>query len=57
MERINGPTPAGGAYAELYMFDKNGTIVESKDNAVTIVIRECDRDGNLILETWGGING
>jgi hypothetical protein len=51
-ERINEPTPNGGAYSEIYYFNDRG---ESVDEAVATrcVIRECAADGALICETWG----
>lgn len=51
-ERIDGPTPSGGAYAEIYYFDADGNPADA-DKAVRCVIRECDAGGNLIHETWG----
>lgn len=51
-ERIDGPTPNGGAYSEIYYFDANNNPVD-ESKAVRCVIRECDADGNLIHETWG----
>lgn len=51
-ERCNEKTPNGGAYSEIYYFDKDGNIVDASI-AVRCVIRECDENGNLICETWG----
>jgi len=47
-------TPAGGAKAEIYYFDKDNRPI-SKEKAVLVKIRELDRDGNLINETIGTI--
>ena len=51
-ERINEPTPNGGAYSEIHYFDDTG---ESVDEAIATkcVIRECAADGTLVKETWG----
>ena len=53
-ERIDGPTPNGGVYSEIYYFDSNGNPVD-EEKAARCVIRECDKNGNLIHETWGTI--
>ncbi|SEK22687.1 hypothetical protein SAMN02910353_00214 [Ruminococcus sp. YRD2003] len=50
--RIYEPTPNDGDYSELLYFDKYGKVVESEENAVSGVIRECRSDGTLICETW-----
>lgn len=47
-------TPNGGAYSEIYFFDSKGNVVDESE-AVKCVIRECDKDGNLIAETWGTV--
>lgn len=54
-ERINEPTPNGGAYSEIHYFNDVG---ESVDEAVATkcVIRECTANGALICETWGTCN-
>ena len=49
-ERVNEKTPCGGDYSEIFYFDDNGNPVEAEE-ATKFVIRECDRDGNLIKET------
>ena len=51
-ERHNGATPNGGVYSELWYFNKDGNVVDEKE-AVRCVIRECDKEGNTIAETWG----
>ena len=51
-ERREGATPNGGVYSELWHLDKKGNVVDEK-KAVRCVIRECDREGNTIAETWG----
>lgn len=51
-KRINGPTPNGGAYSEIYYFNDSGDSVDEKA-ATKCVIRECTEDGDLIQETWG----
>lgn len=52
MERVDGPTPNGGDYAEMYLFDKKGRIVDDEKKAVRGVIRECKKNGELLMETW-----
>lgn len=49
-ERVNEPTPSGGAYYVAYFFDGNGKPVE-KEDAKEFIIQEFDQDGNMILET------
>ena len=49
--RIDGITPNGGAYSEIYFFDADGNFVD-ESKAVRSVIRECTADGDLIQETW-----
>lgn len=51
-QRIDGPTPGGGDYSEIYYFDNDNNIVD-KDKATKCVIRECLVDGTLISETFG----
>ena len=53
-ERINEPTPNGGAYSEIHYLDADGNSVEVSE-AVHCVIRECLEDGSLICETWGTV--
>ena len=54
-QRINEPTPSGGAYSEIYFFNDAG---EPVDEAVATrcVIRECAQDGALLNEIWGTCN-
>ena len=51
-KRIEGKTPNGGAYSEIYFFDNSGNIVD-ESKATKCVIRECKESGELIAETWG----
>lgn len=51
-ERINEPTPSGGAYSEIHYFDDAGGSVDEAI-ATKCVIRECAADGTLLKETWG----
>ena len=51
-ERINEPTPNGGAYSEIHYFNDAGESVD-ETVATKCVIRECLNDGTLICETWG----
>lgn len=51
-ETIKERTPNGGAYSEIYYLDKDGKVVD-ESIAVKCVIRECDKNGELIMETFG----
>lgn len=51
-ERINEPTPNGGAYSEIHYFNDAGESVD-ESVATKCVIRECAADGTLVKETWG----
>lgn len=51
-EVINGEMPNGGVKAEIFYMNDDGDVVE-KDIATRAVIRELDKNGNLINETWG----
>lgn len=53
-ERIDGETPNGGDYAEIWYFDADGENVDENE-AVKCVIRECLDDGTLVHETWGEV--
>lgn len=50
--KVEGRTPSGGAYSEIFCFDKDGNAVD-ETKAVRFVIRECTESGELIAETWG----
>ena len=50
--KVEGRTPSGGAYSEIFYFDKDGNVVD-ETKAVRFVIRECTENGELIAETWG----
>ena len=49
-ERIDGATPAGGDYAEIWYMDDSRNIAE-KDSATQCMIRECKNDGTLLMST------
>lgn len=51
-EVINGEMPNGGVKSEIFYMNDDGDVVE-KDIATRAVIRELDKNGNLIHETWG----
>ena len=53
--RINERTPNGGAYSEIFYFDKAGNAVD-ESKATRCVIRECKKNGELICETWATVN-
>lgn len=42
--------------AEIYYFDENRNVTD-KDHAVYAVIRQLDKDGKLVNEIWGSVNG
>ena len=50
--KVEGRTPSGGAYSEIFYFDKDRNVVD-ETKAVGFVIRECTESGELIAETWG----
>lgn len=50
--KVEGKTPNGGAYSEIYFFDKDGNAID-ETKADRAVIRECTENGDLIAETWG----
>ena len=52
MERVEGPTPSGGAYAEAYYVDENNEEV-AKEIATNMIIKEYDEDDNLINTVYG----
>ena len=43
------------ASSEIYFFDNEGNET-TKENATRLIIRELDKDGNLINETFGTCN-
>lgn len=54
-ERVEGPTPAGGAYA-IAIFSRAGVPVP-KEQADAAEITEYDAEGRVILRTYGRIGG
>ncbi len=48
VERIEGPTPSGGAYA-LAFFCEDNQLEAERMEATKVVVTEFDRDG---AETW-----
>ena len=55
-ERIEGPTPAGGAYAITFYSDDRGLSVE-KERATRVTITEYDEDDGRIAETHAFLGG
>ncbi len=51
MKRIDGITPNGGAYSEIYYLDKDHNVVP-EEKATLIFIRECNEKGELINTTY-----
>ena len=54
-KRIDEETPNGGAYSEIFFFDKDGNPVD-EDKAERCIIRECTASGELVSETIGICN-
>ncbi|MDI6893804.1 MAG: hypothetical protein QME70_04190 [Bacillota bacterium] len=51
VERKDGPTPAGGAYAVAVYMDDEENVVD-KSVATRVVITEYDERGERLRETW-----
>ena len=51
-ERVDGPTPAGGAYSELYKLDCSGNLAKSENDVVEYRILEKTADGTLLKTTY-----
>ena len=54
IDTLDGQTPSGGAYSEIYYFDDDGNPADEEE-ATRCVIRECDKNGNLLNEVWGTV--
>lgn len=52
--RIDGPTPNGGAYAVAY-YSKEGQPVD-REQATEVEICEFDQAGNCLFRTYGKLN-
>ena len=52
MEKIDGPTPAGGVYMEIYYFNDKRILVD-KEIASKYIIKEFSADKKLIKTTYG----
>ena len=50
-KRVDGPTPAGGAYSEIYFFGEIG-LVDDPESATHGSIVEYKEDGTRIMETF-----
>jgi len=50
-ERVEGPTPAGGAYALAYFYDDARNSVP-KEQSTGMEIQEFDDDGRMIHRTY-----
>lgn len=48
-ERIEGKTEFGGAYKEIYYFDRD-MMPTDKEKATRAIVRECNENGALINE-------
>lgn len=53
-KRNDEETPSGGAYSEIYYFDDDGNPADEEE-ATRCLIRECDKNGNLLNEVWGTV--
>ena len=51
-KRIEGETPSGGDYSEIWYLDAQGNVVDDQ-YAARCSINECKKDGTLILSTIG----
>lgn len=51
-ERVEGKTPNGGDYSEIYYQDEKGNPVDETE-AKKFVLRECKSDGTLVHEIFG----
>ncbi len=51
MRKVEGPTPNGGIYSEIYYFDEFDNTLENEENAVSAIAREIDKNGKVIKET------
>lgn len=51
-ERIDGPTPAGGDYSELYKLDRSGNLAKRESDVVEYRILEKTVDGTLLKTTY-----
>lgn len=52
VERVDGPTPNGGVYSQIYYYDADGNRVENPEDAEKVFICEFDSDDNMIHETF-----
>lgn len=48
-QRIDGKTPSGGEYAIVVFYDDDLKETD-KENATKILVKECDKDGNVLKE-------
>ena len=51
-ERVEGKTPNGGDYSEIFYQNDDGEPVD-ESVATKFVLRECKTDGTLVHETFG----
>ena len=51
-KRVEGKTPHGGDYSEIYYRDDKGNVVDESE-ATMFALRECKKDGTLVSETFG----
>ena len=51
-KRIEGKTPSGGVYSEIWYLDDQGNVVDEKF-AARCIINERKQNGTLILSTIG----
>lgn len=51
-ERVDGKTPNGGDYSEIFYLDKDHNEVEPEE-AAEFILWECKKDGTIISTTRG----
>ena len=54
-KRLDGKTPSGGDYSEIYYLDENNNLAD-ESKAKRCRIRECRADGTLLNEITGFCN-
>lgn len=54
-EVVHKKTPFGGDYSEFYLLDKNGNLVDSKEDAYQFRLLERLNDGTIVNELSGPV--
>lgn len=50
---VQQSTPNGGAYSEMWYFDRNGEVAKNMESAERFRILEKDKEGRTIQTTYG----